>query len=230
MLTEIPAIETRFAKGDFDRLIAKIANREDRSLYEQSYRKIGKGDNISYELIGGLPSDIRWRLWDIYIRAYPDVLGGLFSDKLVAYYFYLYRQQIGRVADSVDDFFKASYLNYLFTYFGQKRTRPVPPLNEGDEKLKEMMDMVYNIYDRAYFHKQEHPGCSDLDCFVEAERYYCREKALDHFAFLEYLNRREKGLSGDEHSDYEAANKHYEAWRKNIGMGAGIDYGCASAC
>ena len=216
MTLEIPEIEKMFKENKFNRIIAKIINEEDQTYFKTCYKKVSKGHNTSYELDGALTADQRWHLWDIYCRAEPDILGSVFADEIVAYYFYLHRQQMGRIADRMDDLFKANYLNYLIKYFKQKRGRVIP-LRAGDEKMKKIMDMVYNIYDRAYFHKKEHSGYSDLECFAEAERYYCVEKALDYLAYLESLNRRKKGLVGDECSDYKAAEKNYEVWRKNIG-------------
>lgn len=225
--SKIPELEPSFTKGDFDRITAKIANHDDRTFFKKCYRGVDNGRDTSYKLVNTLAGKNRWRLWDIYCQANPNILIWVYFEEIVAFNFYCYRQQMERIGDRLDDLSKARYLNYLIEYLRQKRTRKIPPLENGDG-MKEMMDMVYNIYDRAYFHRKEHSGCSDLECFAEAERYYCVEKALDYFAFLEYLNREKNGLVGDENSDYEAAKKHYEAWGKN--MGTGINYRCASAC
>lgn len=216
-----PENEKKLEKSRFEGIIEKITNETDRKYFQDCYEEREESGHIYYERKNNLKEKQRKRLWRILVIADKWYLFDKASNHLVAYYIHRYRtnedsNQSKRIADDGDDYFKAQYLNHLVEYFEQKGTRQIT-IGEGNKTMEEIIDMVYNIYDRAYFHKEHHSGCSNLECFVEAERYYCEEKALDYLAFLEYLNRVRQGLPGDEKTDYENAEKNYKGWGQNIG-------------
>jgi hypothetical protein len=115
------------------------------------------------------------------------------------------------MGDSNDDYYKADYILKLVDYLNNKRTSVISINNE--DQLEEVICIVNNIFDHAYFLKLDHPEKSDLECFTEAERTFCEEKWLDYEAYLEYLNRVQYGYPGNAIIDYETAKERLRKQR-----------------
>jgi hypothetical protein len=212
MTSTSPRIDNEINQTDFLRIISEIADQDEKDFYCQKYKK-DRLNNL-YRLDESATDDDKWRLWGIYIKADGQLINYWLYKEKAAYYFWVYRQKIGRIADSVDDVGKAEYMIYLIKYLTDKLSSLVP-LNEGDDKMNELIVTIYHIYDRAYFNKKAHSVCSDLECFAEAERYYCLEKAFDYLAYLNYMNRKDNNLAGNEYSDYIAAIQKYDEWKRS---------------
>jgi hypothetical protein len=175
-----------------------------------------------------MPAPIPVSSLPVFVRADWKQLDEFARNKIVAFYMYNYRnrQHWSRLTDPDDEYYKAAYLNRLADYFFDTHAIVIPMI-DGDPYLDDIIKMVYNIHDRAYFHKIHHLACSDSDCFIEAERYYCKEKALDYLAFLTYLKRSNQGQPGDEKTDYYTAQQNHCKWRKQFDF-EGV-YGCVKA-
>lgn len=111
-----------------------------------------------------------------------------------------------RTADDKDDYYKAEYLNYLVHYYRSHKGTNI--LLDGDNSnFQSLIDMVFSIFDHAYYMKRKCPYLSDLHCFTEAERTYCSIKKVEYVAYLNCLNRMHNGLHADPLSDYFEAEK-----------------------
>jgi hypothetical protein len=179
--------------------VEAIKNEADKTLFKDSYAH--DINSKTYKL--SLPSSSQEcaKLWDIFFdinKSHHTTYGGT---KITAYYIHDHRLKFKRDGNENDDWLKAEYLLNLLKYFKQKRTRVI--LLQQDDELEELIDMVNNIFDSAYFKKKNYPDRSDSECFFEAEREYCEEKYLDYLAYQEYLRRiSTQSTNGDEISDY----------------------------
>lgn len=148
----------------------------------------------------------RWELVRILIE-YDESLNDVFNHAVAAYRFYSHRTRLNRIGDEKDDYYKAKYLLELINYFKQNKTRVIDP--KDPNQLEDIICMVNNIFDYAFFLKNSNSDMSDIECFTEAERHYCKEKWIDHEAYFEYERRCRYGIQGDEKTDYETARKRY---------------------
>ncbi len=129
---------------------------------------------------------------------------------IISYYIYQHKIRHKRLGgDEKDDYFKAEYLFNLNEYLKSKGTRYFS-VNKRNEEQDEIIDIVNNIFDKAYFIKQENTTLSDYECFVEAEREFCDEKEIDYIAYIEHENRIKNNLPGSAEEDYVIAQHKFK--------------------
>ena len=130
---------------------------------------------------------------------------------LVAYYILCHRIICNRKGHVVDDYIKAKYLVANRDKIEKKHrefwlTR--------DIKMEHLINEVNNIFDSAYFKKQNHPEFQDDFAFFEAEREsYDIYKEVELLANRRYLWRIEKNILGNDVDDWVYAEKQYPEWK-----------------
>jgi hypothetical protein len=116
-------------------------------------------------------------IWNIYFDVYRKKWAEYAIVFFVAHYIACHRYAFQRNGDDIDDLHKARYLIALIEYLNKIRPRVIR-LRRGPE-LDEIINMVNNIFDSAYFKKPQDPELSDKECFMRAEREFCEEKEID---------------------------------------------------
>lgn len=203
-------IPKKFNLAEFEKVLDQLDNKKEIDHFRNCYKRDrGNKYHILDENLS--ESDLGY-LWEIYFELNINELKKIPNIEAISHYIYKHRIKCRRIGDSFDDYCKAIYLTQLLKYFEMKRTRVI--LLRDDDEMEEMINMVNNIFDRAYFLKKDYPERSDLMCFTEAEREFCEEKMLNHLAFLEYKKRIDNNLPGDEKKDYENAKRIF--WKQEI--------------
>jgi hypothetical protein len=213
-ITGPDALPKTLEEGEFSEYItiAKDLNRE--RLLRQAYAKLDEG--TTYELVLPESESDRVRLWEIHAAANRVKWGNYAVAYLVAYYIYDHRLKVERKGDQDDDYRKAEYLVSLVNYLDKRPFSRVIRLRK-DAAMEEFIDEVNNIFDSAYFRKLNHPGLPDSDCFLEAEREFCEEKATDFLVYQLQLN--DQGAAEKRHAEreIEALAYQYYEWRQTTG-------------
>ena len=162
-----------------------------------------------HEEVDGGDNELEQKIFLSDILDHADSLARHARNEIVAHYINEHKKsrRWTRPQDEKDDYYKAEYLNYLAEYLRK-------PVGNYDPTFPKLIDMVFYIFDRAYFNKARQPHRSDLCCFTEAERYYCLEKLLEYMAYFEYEGRQKQGRPGDAYSDYMRAKEKYDAKQK----------------
>lgn len=136
------------------------------------------------------------------------------NSRILAYYFYLRRLEWNRDGNRDDDHFKAEYaiklLNYLVSRNPKKYASFLQISNSPniDEQSKNyLLNLVFGIFDTAYYMHLDNPQSSPYENFIAAEKVCCREKEIESIAYFEYLDRINNGRNGTPEDDWRAAEK-----------------------
>ena len=161
---------------DYDRLLLRV------------YEKEKKTD--SYKLNPLVSQEELDEIWNIYFDVYRKKWTEVALVYIMAFYISCHRREFQRNGDEIDDMHKARYLIALIEYLNKIRPRVIR--HEQGPELDEIINMVNNIFDSAYFRKLNEPWLTDWECFIRAEREFCEEKEIDFLiAELGLKNRQE---------------------------------------
>ena len=174
-------------RDEYEGLVNACKQSNRGQILSRVYKK--KNTSGSYYLDLAASQDDLDEIWDFYVKNYRKKLAECVTEYLVAYYIWCHRNEFQRKGDRDDDFNKAHYLIALVEYLNNIRPRVIR-LAQGPE-LDEVINMVNNIFDSAYFRKLREPNLTDEKCFRRAEREFCEEKGIDFMmAELELEDRR----------------------------------------
>jgi hypothetical protein len=197
-----PRLPSYLSEKVFTDLIKSVTDNDDKKFIKHCFKK----ENNRYNLNGDLSITEQWRLLEKYIQFCIDI----FNIHVAAGAFYKHRVKFSRIGDSDDDYYKAEYLRDMLVYFRYKGTRCI---SSAKEQQNDMIYMVNNIFDRAFFLKKDFPEKTDIECFTEAERNFCEEKWLDCEAYYEHEKRMRNNSTGDEATDYRNAKIKYAQYK-----------------
>jgi hypothetical protein len=135
----------------------------------------------------------------------------------LAKYFFKRREAWDRKDGSSDDnYFKAKYAIELLEFLVEKNPKKyvmfVKKTLDKDEEERlwnYLINLVFGIFDTAYYLHIQYPHNSSFNNFVTAERICCKEKEINYIAENIFLKRRETGESGTKESDWFKAEKIY---------------------
>ena len=164
-----------------------------------------------YQLDTSLAPEEQAKLAEIFSQAEIERWGNYATVTLVAFYIWCHRQNVGRQGNADDDRRKAEYLVNYVKDINRLEHRAIPV--QMNAEMEEIIELVNNIFDTAYFRKIEHPNLSDEECFFSAEREFreveqeTRLLAQRHFEWRTAHNE-----AGDEQSDWEMAKRIQPRW------------------
>ena len=219
------------SKDEYDDFVASYSRLGYKSVLTNAY-KINK-DSSSYELSIPDSQEDCLKLWEIYSAINREKWSNYATARLIAQFIYEHRIRCGRIGNPFDDYIKAEYLIVLVNFLNEKHSHVIR--RRQDEEMEEIIDEVNNVFDSAYFKKKNSPWISDMECFYQAEREYCKEKEIDFFVYQlhhdydkaqrilrhkeietlaqqQYQWRVVTGEPGDEKSDWEMAVSQYPTW------------------
>jgi hypothetical protein len=129
------------------------------------------------------------------------------------------RRNIWNRHDSNDkgDYFRAQYAYDLLSYLVNKNPSKhkmfyIKPQSEDERKKYEefIVNLVFGIFDTAYFLHLHDPYASDFINFIKAEKICCREKQIEELAYFEWEKRQKIGSYGTEKDDWYRAEQTFK--------------------